>query len=128
MANALLTFFEDPKQLELVNTVIQKTQQGRLRWNKSATRYEAHLPTGVQLMFVLSPLSPPALFFLKGKTWAQFIVRQRDGSETANVQQSFSLPGGGKSSLETAVDRLFQMVSESEDNEVDSVIDQLKKL
>ena len=128
MTNALLTFFDDPKQLELVNTIIQKTQEGKLRWNKSATSYEALLPNGVQLKFILSMPFFPKLF--QGKTWAQFIVCQQDGSEIVNVQQSSPLPDdkNPKRPLETAVEKLFKILIGSAKDEVDKVIDQLKNL
>jgi len=132
MSNPFLSLFEDPKQLELVRTITEKTQQGKLLWNKSTTSYEARLPNGVGIAFALSS---PALPFLKTmKTWAHFIVRARDGSEILKVQHSMlapAIPGfpeATKSPLETGVEKLFAIVDNTAKSEVDKVIDQLKNL
>jgi hypothetical protein len=129
MANALLPSIEDHKQLELVNTVIEKTQKGKLAWNKSSTSYESSLPNGVQLIFALASAG-----IFSGKTWAHFVVRQRNGTEILKIEQSYSVVSGTgldiipKSSAETAVQRLFEMVSDSANKEVDSVIKELNGL
>jgi hypothetical protein len=128
MGNPIFGLFEDPKQTELVDAIAEKTRQGRLRWNKSTTTYEASLPNGVQLIFALYTSIPFAT-----KTWSHFTVRQRDGSETIKVQHTpptpfFGLENAVKGALEVAAERLFAIVSESAKDEVDKVIDQVKRL
>ncbi|PYP87679.1 MAG: hypothetical protein DMG65_16545 [Candidatus Angelobacter sp. Gp1-AA117] len=131
MANAFLTFFEDdPKQIELVNTVTEKTLQGKLLWNKSTTTYEATLPNRVELIFALSNSFLP---FVKTKTWAHFVVRQPNGNDVLKIEQTSSFPfpqveNVTKSRLETAVERLFDIVNNAAKGEVEKVIDQLKNL
>lgn len=127
MAESVLTIFDDPKQLELINAIIEKTQEGKLRWNTSTTTCDTHLPDGTQLVFALAP----RLLFLKAKTWAHFIVRQPDGTEILKVQQTE--PSGleklaGKGSVESAVDRLFKLISQAETNVFDKVIRGVKNL
>ncbi|MBZ5531151.1 MAG: hypothetical protein LAO20_06950 [Acidobacteriia bacterium] len=129
MANVALGAFADPKQLELVNTIILKTQQGKLRWNKSTSGYHASLPNDGQMVIAVST---PILPFLGGKTWAHFVVRQKDGTEILKVENSetnFSgIPQFTASDLEVAVKKLYGLVSESATDAVEKVIDQLKHL
>ncbi len=127
MAERVLTIFDDPKQLELINAIIEKTQEGRLRWNNSTTACVARLPDGTKLIFALAS----RLLFLKAKTWAHFVVRQQDGTEIVKVQQTD--PSGleklaGKGSVELAVDQLFKLVSKAGTEGVNRVIQGVKNL
>ena len=119
---------DDSKQLELINTAIEKTREGRLRWHSETVAYEADLPDGGQLVFLLS--SPRTL---GGRTWDLFLVRRRDGTEILAVQHTDSSVLGGTigtegSPLENAVAELFGIVTGSARVEVDKVIEQIKNL
>ena len=125
MGNVPPGVFDDSSQLELVNAVIEKTHEGRLRWRRENDTYEADLPEGGQLIFFVSA---PRLF--GPKTWAHFIVRRRDGTEIFTVQHTEfpEFEGTANNALQSAVAQLFSIVTGSARVEVEKVIEQIKNL
>lgn len=128
MGSTLSGVLDDSNQLELVNTAIEKTREGRLRWRRENGSYEADLPGGGQLVFAISG---PHLF--GKKTWANFIVRRNDGTEVLAVQHTESpslegLLGGVGSELQNSVEQLFSIITGSARVEVEKIIEQIKNL
>lgn len=85
MGDVPSSVFDDASPLELVNTINEKTREGRLRWRRENKTFEADLPDGSQLVFAVSVRR-----LLAKTTWSQFIVRRRDGTEVLAVQHTES--------------------------------------
>lgn len=128
MGDVPSSVFDDASPLELVNTINEKTREGRLRWRRENKTFEADLPDGSQLVFAVSVRR-----LLAKTTWSQFIVRRRDGTEVLAVQHTESSNlagplGRAGSELQVAVAELFNVVTGSARIEVEKMIEQIKSL
>jgi hypothetical protein len=117
--------YEDPKSIELVEKLKQRTREGRLIWRKTSTSYETVLRNKTVVGFIVASTT---LIFLQQKGWAQFSVRQRDGNEVLTVQNPASVFGEiSRSALVKSVDELFAIVSEKGSARICDVLDELDK-
>jgi hypothetical protein len=117
---------EDPRQVELVNGLLEKTRQGKISWSKQGTAITATLPNGIAANFVLAPN-----LYTWATSWQLFTVRDIQGNELIRVNSSgisvASAMGGG-SPLIVATNELFKAVHGFAGDDLDRAIDSLKKL
>jgi len=132
MSNTLLALLGgDPRHRQLVEKLIERTNAGTLRWTRTPSTYETILKNGTRIGFVIAS-SPIAqlLSHLSGSTgWAQFSVRQNDGTEILTVEGS-TLPASAASlpdPLRGAISTLFAMVSKKGTDKLDDVLGELDK-
>jgi hypothetical protein len=126
--NNVLGQQDDPRKVELIRSLIDKTRQGRIPWTKRASALTAMVPTGVEVNFVLSPIS----IFTQYSGWQLFTVRDRSGSELVRVENVTSvvsiLAGATRGALVEAADDLFKLVNAAAVDKLDRAIDTIKKL
>lgn len=116
----------DPRQVELVKKVTEKTQQGKIVWNKSATGITASVSGKMQLSFVLSP--PSFILSVGSLGWSVFAIRGDKGNEILRVENTsdVSVLLGGKmpsNPLTEAVERLYNLVQGVSKGEIEKAID-----
>ncbi|HEY6945303.1 MAG TPA: hypothetical protein VI431_09210 [Candidatus Acidoferrum sp.] len=122
---------DDPRKIELVRGLIEKTKQGKVTWVKQANALTATLPNGYQVNFVVSPLTLP--FLQQNSSWQLLTVRDRSGSELLRVSNTSTLAilAGGEASgvpLTAAANELFKAASDTIRDDLDRAIDTIKKL
>ena len=61
MSTRPINFFlgqsDDPRQVELTRSLVEKARQGKIPWVKQANALTATIPLGLQVNFVLAPLN-----------------------------------------------------------------------
>jgi hypothetical protein len=126
--NRLLGLPDDPREVELVQGLIDKTKQGRIPWARQATAYTASIPRGLEMNFVISPS-----LFSPAPSWELFTVRDANGIQLLRVPN----PRGGslmvtspnpENPVVTAADNLFRTVRGALGDDLDRAIDTIKKL
>lgn len=118
---------DDPRQVQLIESLVEKTRQGKIPWVKQANAFTAMIPGGFQINFVLGPMSIIASF----ADWQLLTVRDRSGSELVKVSNSsfaILLTGAVKSSLVQAADELFRLVNGAAGDDLDQAINTIKRL
>lgn len=128
---------EDPKEIELVDSIIEKSKAGKIGWRRNTSSLVATLPS-MQLSFVRSSLAADSLFgsFLSSiGVWDVFSVRKADGTELLKVEQPQVNPllvGAGpppsRSKLVQAVDTLYSIANAKAQGEIDNAIRAIKNL
>lgn len=92
---------EEARKVALVVKIIQKTQQGKIDWQRGSSSISALTPNGVQFDFILgAPILGP-------QTWVSFNVRDQN-MEVLKVQK-VPLLLGRSTGLERAIDALFSI-------------------
>jgi hypothetical protein len=127
----------DPKEIELVENIIEKTKSGKIAWQKSGSSLFANLPA-MQLSFVRSnnALLDRMLDALGGSGWNMFSIRRTtDNFEILKVEQTLKLlpppPAPSKpvrSKLLQKVDDLYALADAKGQGEIDKAIDAIKNL
>ena len=123
---------QDPKQVELVRKITDRTRAGRIVWQTSSTDATASLGNKLFMTFVIGPYG----------NWSLFTVRDGDGHEFLKVDnmlfnkaalsylasmsgrpQSVSLPETEESSaLFDAVSELYLLVDRGAKGDIDKAI------
>lgn len=118
---APLPIVGDPKQVELVRKIKEKTEQGRIVWERGKTSVFALAKRQMLLHFVVSPM---------GAGWALFTVRDANTKtdimkvESAGDVSSFLAALTGVSTpLVEAVNDLYRVVQGKAKGEIDHAID-----
>jgi hypothetical protein len=126
--NRILGLPDDPRELELIRGLIDKTKQGRIPWVKKQTMaFTAAIPNGLEMNFVLSRslLAPSS-------TWELFTVRDVNGSELLRVTNPSSIgllaSGATASAVSNATNELFRVVYGAVGDDLDRAINTIKKL
>jgi len=123
---------DDPGQVELVRSILEKTREGKIVWSKQGNAITAALPGGLQANFVMSagPFISPAQ-----SDWDLFTVRDRVENELVRVTRTstlFAILAGQTpapvSPLEDAARNLFVAASTISRPALDRAIDAIKKL
>jgi hypothetical protein len=118
---------DDPREVELIRSLVEKTRQGKIPWVKQSNALTATIPLGFQVNFVLGPLA-----FITNASWQLLTVRDASGSELVRVSNSgiISITAGGvlKSALVEAADELFTVVNGAAGDGLDRAINTIKKL
>jgi len=123
--NALVQFPDDPRQVELVKGLLEKTQQGKIGWVKQGTAVTTSLPNGIAVNFVLATA-------LLSDSWQLFTVRDKQGNELVRVDSPgvFAIIAGSAitSPLLAATNELFTAVHGPKIDDLDRAIESVKKL
>jgi hypothetical protein len=107
----------DPREVLLVQGLLEKTREGKISWVKAADAITARIPNGFQINFVLSPTS---IISSHSSTWQLLTVRDRAGSELLRVNNSAInfITGVAKgAALMQLVNDLFRLVNSGDDLE-----------
>jgi hypothetical protein len=123
--------YEDPKGIDLVEKIAEKTRQGKIVWEKTTSSVVATAP-GMQLSFVRS-FSPLAGEF---GGWEIFSVRSQQGTEILKVEQTSGLPYFGvpasappppRNQLSEAVDSLYSTASSRGPGDIDKALQVIRQ-
>lgn len=121
---------DDPRQVELVQSLFVKSREGKIPWTKQGNAFTASLPDGLQANFVLAPT-----LSMVGPTenWQLFTVRDKRENELLRVHNPprilALLSGQGKRDpLVEATDDLFRAVQGTAGDDLTRAIDVIKKL
>lgn len=123
---SLLGLPDDPREIELVRSLLEKTNQGKIPWARRGNAITATIPNGLEMNFVLS-LSLLGSF----TNWELFTVRDRQGNQLLRITNSGLIPILGvaaASPLVTATNELFRAVHGAAGDELDRAISAIKKL
>jgi hypothetical protein len=122
----LLGQFDDPREVELVRSLIEKTRQGKIPWTKQANALTATIPNGLQINFVLGPLTILAAY----PNWQLLTVRDKAGNELLKVTNGSiaSILNASTGVLLTVADELFKIVNGAASDDLDRAINTIKKL
>ncbi|MGB8916236.1 MAG: hypothetical protein WCC89_05220 [Candidatus Sulfotelmatobacter sp.] len=129
---------DDPKQVELVEKIAEKTRMGKIVWERGPSSLVATAP-GMQLSFVRSsPGIESALLSLGlgGGSWEMFSIRSQQGAEIMKVEQPsslayFGVPGSAPPSrgkLLEAVDALYSTANSRGHGDIDKALNVIKNL
>jgi hypothetical protein len=116
---------DDPRQIELVSSLAEKTSQGKIPWVKQRNAISAALPDGLSLNFV-TQRNLMGNFF-----WQLFTVRDARGNELVRANPIDAVLAFSKSEkrpLLTAVEGLFEAVQRSTSEELNKAIHSVKSL
>jgi len=117
---------DDPRKVELIQSLVEKTRQGKIPWVKQANALTATIPNGFQINFVLAPISILAPY----SSWQLLTVRDKNGNELVRVNNgaTVSILAGGRSALGEAADELFRLVNGAAGDDLDRAITTIKNL
>jgi hypothetical protein len=127
--------FEDLKETELVESIAEKSESGKIVWKRAPSSLTATAP-GIQMSFVLSS-SPFALDPVGGRVWwEKFSIHNGQGAEIMKVEQPSSLdyltapastqPPG--SNLTAAVGALYAIAARRAEGAIDEALGVIEDL
>jgi hypothetical protein len=130
--------YDDPKEIELVEKIAEKTRMGKIVWQRTASSLVATAP-GMQLSFVRSSSSPlDSMYGLglgAGGGWEIFSIRSQQGAEIMKVEQpsqpTFGLPSSTpppRGKLLEAVDALYSTANSRGQADIDKALNAIKNL
>lgn len=118
--------YEDPRRLELVQRIIQRTKEGKIPWRRSPTDFTATVGNKLSLSFVYTYGS-----LVPYPTWKLFTVRDEQGSELLEIGNAFGevnpLRATWPDSLSEAVNQLFLTVETAVKGDIDKAIEIVEK-
>src|SRR5260370_38386845 len=112
---------DDPREVELIHSLVEKTRQGKIPWVKQANALTATIPLGFQVNFVLAPLS----FITANPSWQLLTVLDASRSELVRISNPpmFTvLDGATRSALLQAATELFKLVNATPGEHLDMPI------
>jgi len=125
--NPFLTREDDPRHIELVAKIAQKTRLKKISWRRTGTGVTASIPGGLEFSFVLS-----VNFFAPfgiAANWQLFTVRQASGQELLKIENLSGVPALlGPTPLQSAVTNLFEAVRGSASDDLDSAINAVDRM
>jgi hypothetical protein len=125
-SNAVFGLSDDPREVELIKSLVEKTRQGKIPWVKQANAVTATIPNGLQINFVQSPLAFIAIF---SAGWQLLTVRDRSGNELVKVPNAPTLGNvAARGPLLEAADELFKLVNSAAGDDLDRAIKTIKDL
>lgn len=127
---SLLMFGDDPRKVDLVKLITEKTKQGKARWAKQRGAITANLPGGFEVNFVIQPN------LVGSESWQLFTLRGAGGNEliraTPPPASYYLMPSApiqtSGPTLAQAVDELFAAVNRSAGDDLDRAISTIKNL
>jgi hypothetical protein len=129
--------YDDPKEIELVEKIAEKTRMGKIVWERTPSSLVATAP-GMQISFVRS--SPGIEMALQslgvGGWWEMFSIRNQHGAEIMKVEQPSSLAYFGlpeltpppRSKLLEAVDSLYSVAASRGHGDIDKALNVINNL
>jgi hypothetical protein len=142
---ALLPQQPDPKQIQPVKALAEKTRSNRLIWEKQPSAITAAIPPHLVMNFVIAPyVIGPLMPGLRPK-WKLFTVRNQAGQKLVDVENpdlnltglfnparqpsSGSVPTPTPSdALKSAVDDLYWVVSEQAEGDLEKALNVINNL
>jgi hypothetical protein len=127
---------DDPKEIELVEKIAEKTRMGKIAWKRMPSSLVATAP-GMHMSFVRSFLAPDTFDPLSGRAWWEiFSIRSQQGEEILKVEQPSNLPYFGvptpsqppRSKLLEAVDALYSVASSRAQGDIDKALNVIDNL
>ena len=121
---------DDPKQVQLVQKISEKTREGKIAWSKTKTGISASVSGKMVVSFVVSP----TFLGLGGHAWAVFTIRGEKGNEILRVENVADPVGvlTGRSTegglLVKAANELFNLVQESAKGDVERALDLVSRI
>jgi len=127
MSNPLLGIMTepepDPKNLTLVQKIIEKTSQKRIYWQKSTTGFAASIG---------APLPMHLEFSSQGQTWRTFRVQTKEGPilkvDNTILGSMLLHMGGASDPLVALTSQLYRMVSHLGEGQIERAIDAIERL
>jgi hypothetical protein len=129
--------YDDPKEIELVEKIAEKTRMGKIVWQRASSSLVATAP-GMQLSFVRSSVPIEGMHALKvlAGGWEIFSIRSESGAEIMKVEQPSNLAYFGipestpppRSKLLEAVDALYSAASSRGQGTIDKALEVIKNL
>lgn len=134
--------YEDPKEIELVQNITEKTRSGRIVWQRSSPSSLVATVPGMQISFVRSGSFSPFSTLLGGPGWEVFSIRNLQGNEIVKLQQPSTIifsvaPASGsafppvpppRTKLQQAVDELYSVADTKGEGDIDKAIKVVKNL
>jgi hypothetical protein len=130
---------DDPKELELLENITQKTVLGKITWHKTSSSLVADAG-GMQLSFVRTKV-PYSKTSGGGGLWDMFTIRTPQGLELMRVEDPatnfFIMPAtppesadapSPRSKILQAVDNLYVVADTKGRGEIDNAINTIKNL
>jgi hypothetical protein len=125
--SALVGDFDDPRQVQLVKKLNEKTRQGKVPWVRSLNAMTANLSDGLSMNFVLQ-----ANVFGRQPAWELFVIRDSKDNEILRVHSVGvfqSLVGNPNATLlQSAVDELFSSIMALIGDEIEKAIRIIDKI
>jgi len=125
--STLVGQFDDPRQVQLVKKLTEKTKQGKIPWARSINSISVDVPFGLSMNFVLQA---SVLGFQPA--WELFVVRDSKGNEILRVQSVgvFQMLIGSPIAtlLQEAVNELFSSVMSLMGDKIDKAIQIIDKI
>jgi hypothetical protein len=124
--------YDDPKEIELVEKIAEKTRMGKIVWERTSSSLVATAP-GIQMSFVrsFSVLGD----ILGGGGWEIFSIRSLQGTEIMKVEQpsqpTFGLAASTpppRSKLLEAVDALYSVANSRGQGDIDKALNVIRNL
>jgi hypothetical protein len=129
--------YEDPKEIELVEKIAEKTRMGKIVWERTPCSLVASAP-GMQMSFVRpsSGLESALLSLGVGGGWEIFSIRSQQGAEIMKVEQPSNIAYFGvptstpppRSKLLEAVDALYSTANSRGQGDIDKALNVIKNL
>lgn len=115
----------DPKYIDLINKITEKTRANKIRWQMTQTGVSATAPGKIQLGFVRSR-------GLLGDSWSLFTVRDESGTEILRVDNIVALARvfgvNDIPPLPKAADALYAAIEQSGRAELEKVIELIDRI
>jgi hypothetical protein len=127
LSNLVFGQSDDPREVELINSLVEKTRQGKIPWTKQKGALTAKIPSGFEINFVLSSIP----IFVTNPAWELLTVRDRNANELVrvnNVSGLSALTGAMRGPLVEAVDELFKLVNDAASDDLERAINTIKNL
>lgn len=119
-----MTIPDDPRKVEFVRSLLEKTNEGKISWTKKGNAFTATIPDGLTVNFILG--TGPS----RG-SWELFTVWDRTGNEILRATgldfESMTV-NLTTDSLQEATNHLFAAVAGLSGNQLERAIESLKKL
>jgi hypothetical protein len=117
----------DVREVALIHKILERTRQGKLKWQRQQNIISATTANGLQFYFVLN-----VPFASLGQSWVTFTVKDQN-AEIAKVQNNvypFAIPTivVAQADAVHAAEELFQAVSGVADNNLERVIKKLDNI
>lgn len=129
--NAISALAPDPKQLELVRRIIDRTREGKISWQKSSTDITANVANELFMTFVHSWTLPTFTI------WKRFTVRDGDGHDFLTIDNTSELEAvtaalrGEAEKLDPvrkAVNELYFLAEKKGNGDIDKAISVLERV
>jgi hypothetical protein len=124
--------YDDPKEIELVEKIAEKTRMGKIVWERTPSSLVATAP-GMQISFVRSSSWWESIL---GGGWEIFSIRSQQGAEIMKVEQPSGLPTFGmpastpppRSKLLEAVDALYSTANSRGQGDIEKALNVIDNL